>query len=350
MVIQYKCPDCGADMVFDSTIGKLHCDSCGHEETVENFSQNDFEPFEEHFHSSTFEDEDVHQYQCKNCGAILITDADTTATTCSFCGSPMILGDRLTGVLAPSKVIPFSISKTDAQIAFKKWCRRAFFSPSAFKQATRIKSIVGMYIPFWLYDVRGNGEALAHCTRVHTHDEGDYIVESTSHYDVYRKVNLTYRNIPADASEKMPDDLMDLLEPFDYSNLKEFNTPYLAGFLAEKYNYTDKEMFGRIRERVSHYMDSYVLEHINGYATKNIVNKDYQIGQLNADYALMPVWMVYYDYDNAEYTFAMNGQTGKIAGMPPISPAKVVLSAGGLTILLFVIFRLITILMGGPIV
>ena len=150
MVIQYKCPGCGADMVFNSQTGRLHCDSCGHDEEIEGYNTEDFQEFEEHFHSSTFEGDEVNQYQCNNCGAILLTDKDTTATTCSFCGAPVILGDRLSGALAPSKVIPFSISKSEAESAFKKWCHHGFLMPRSFKHADRIKSLTGIYVPFWL--------------------------------------------------------------------------------------------------------------------------------------------------------------------------------------------------------
>lgn len=349
MVIQYKCPDCGADMVFNSKTGRLYCDSCGHSEEIEDFKTEDFQPFEEHFHSSTFGNDEVNQYQCNNCGAILLTDKDTTATTCSFCGAPVILGDRLEGALAPSKVIPFRISKGEAETAFKKWCHHGILMPRGFKQADRIKSLTGMYVPFWLYNLQCHGEALVHCTRVHSYDDGDDIVTKTSHFDVYRKADVRYNNVPADASEKMPDDLMDKLEPFDYTKMKEFNTPYLAGFISEKYNYTDKEMFPRVRQRVIPYMENYILQSIRGYSTRNIINRDYNIGQNNAEYALFPVWMVYYDYDHSEYTFAMNGQTGKIAGKPPLSKGKAAGGAVSITLVLFIICRIITVIMGGPV-
>lgn len=348
MVIQYKCPGCGADMVFNSKTGTLYCESCGHSEEIEGYEAEDFREFEEHFHTSTFGDNEINQYQCNNCGAILITDKDTTATTCSFCGSPVILGDRLSGALAPSKVIPFSISKSEAEAAFKKWCHHGFLMPKGFKQADRIKSLTGMYVPFWLYDLQGQCEAFAHCTRVHTYDEGDSIVTKTSHFNVYRKADLRYNNVPADASEKMPDNLMDKLEPFNYNDIKEFNTPYLAGFISEKYNYTDKEMFPRIQQRVMNYMDNYILNSIKGYSAKSIVNRDYNTRQIKAEYVLFPVWVVYYDYGSSEYIFAMNGQTGKITGKPPISTGKICGSIIGITALFFIICRIITILMGGP--
>lgn len=347
MVIQYKCPDCGTDMVFDSTTGKLHCNSCNHEEQIEGYQQ-EYETFTSHFHKATFGDEEARQYQCRNCGAVLVTDNHTAATICSFCGSPMILGDRISGDYAPTKVIPFSISKEEATKAFRKWCKKLKFSPKEFTEGSRIKEVVGMYVPFWLYDVRGQGEAHLHCTRTRIFDSGDEQVTETSHFDVYRQVDLTFKDIPADASEKMADTLMDSLEPFDYSGIREFQTPYLAGFLSEKYSFTDKEMLPRITKRAETYMDEFIRNTVTGYDTINFIDRDYHIGQLSSEYALFPVWMVYYDYDDAEYTFAMNGQTGKLAGNPPRSMPKIAISVGLLTVFLFLLCRIITVLLGGP--
>ena len=35
MVTHYKCPNCGADMAFDTGSGTLKCGSCGREDTIE---------------------------------------------------------------------------------------------------------------------------------------------------------------------------------------------------------------------------------------------------------------------------------------------------------------------------
>src|SRR4051812_24666400 len=106
MVIHYKCPNCGDDMAFDSEAGKLSCGSCGRQENIENFSED--------LITTTFTDDEAKEYHCENCGAILLTEAETSATTCSFCGAAVVLADRLSGKLAPSKVIPFSVSKEEA--------------------------------------------------------------------------------------------------------------------------------------------------------------------------------------------------------------------------------------------
>ena len=343
MILQYKCPNCGADMTFDAETGFLLCDSCENVMNVEEYPIEDFDQFEETTSSTLFGDNEATQYMCKNCGAVLITDADTSATTCSFCGAPMILSDRLSGQMAPAKVIPFKISKEEAQKAFRKWCKNGLLTPKGFMSAERIKSITGMYVPFWLYDLNGQGEAEADCKKVRTYSSGDYIYTETKYYHVYRKVDLDFLKIPADASKKMDDELMDLLEPFDYSELKDFKTPYLAGYLAEKYNYTDKDLLQRVKTRVNHYVEDYIRSTIYGYSTTQFTRKWIDVKQRNAFYTLLPVWMICYDYENSEHIFAMNGQTGKVVGKPPISKGKVTAWFLGITSVIFTILQLLSI-------
>lgn len=367
MVVQYKCPNCGADMAFDSSTGMLHCDSCGRNDNIDSmpkqadneqdytsenntdssFFDQDEDDTDNNSNSKIFEEDEAIQYQCNNCGAVLITDKDTTATTCSFCGAGVVLGDRLSGSMAPAKIIPFSINKQQAQDAFRAWCKKGLLTPKGFMTADRIKSITGLYVPFWLYDVNGRGEADATCTRVRTYPQGDYICTETSFYHIYRQVELNYLKVPADASTKMNDELMDKLEPFHYDNLKDFNMPYLAGYIAEKYNSDDKELFPRIKARIEEYVNSYISSTITGYSSTTYNRRNTSIKQRHADYVLLPVWMVCYDYKKSEHTFAMNGQTGKIVGKPPLSMGKIAAWFAGISTVSFAAIQIITLLMGG---
>lgn len=352
MVIQHKCNNCGADMIFNAETGMLYCESCGtnidiSQMNMEQQTQNTFNEFVSTASESTYGNDEATQYQCKNCGAVLITDNDTSATTCSFCGAAMILGDRLTGELAPTKVIPFTISKEQAQEAFKKWCKKGLLTPKGFMSANRIKSITGMYVPFWLFDLEGDGEYFSNCTKVRSYTQGDYRITETKHYDVYRHVNLHYNKIPVDASEKMDDLLMDKLEPFDYNNLQTFQTPYLSGYIAEKYNFTDEQLYPRVKQRTEEYMKDYVRDTMREYSSNTFVRQSVDIRPKNTYYTLLPVWMLCYNYEKNDYTFAMNGQTGKIVGKPPISKGKVFTLWGILGILLFVIVKVIAYLIGG---
>lgn len=353
MVIQYKCPSCGADMVFHAETGMLHCESCGLDENIENMEQpqdeapGSYRDFISETSHQTYGDDSAAQYQCKNCGAILITDKDTTATTCSFCDAPMILGDRLSGVLSPSKIIPFSISKAQAEEAFRKWCGKGLLLPNSFKKANCIKSITGMYVPFWLFDLNSRGAVHAECTKVRTYSEGEYDVTETKYFDVHREVDLYYNKIPVDASEKMDDVMMDKLEPYNYGDLHDFNTPYLSGYIAEKYNYTDEELFPRVEKRAKQYSEDYARSTMSHYSSVSIRQNTIKVRPEGAHYTLLPVWMFCYDHEHAEHNFMMNGQTGKIVGKPPISYKKAFGWFGGISILTFLVVKIIMFFIGG---
>ncbi|GGA76022.1 TFIIB-type zinc ribbon-containing protein [Ornithinibacillus halotolerans] len=339
MVIHYKCPNCGDDMAFDTESGMLSCASCGRTDNIEDFS--------DEFITTTFSDEEAKEYNCNNCGAAVITDADTSATSCSFCGAAVVLADRVSGSLAPDKVIPFQISKEQAMDAFKKWCKNGRLTPKGFMTADRIKNITGIYVPFWLYDLHSEADVKAKATKVRTYSRGDYIYTETSYYDVERKIDLTFQKVPVDASEKMNDEMMDKLEPYDYGSLKDFKTPYLAGYLAEKYNYTNKDLFPRVKSKVNQYVDQYIRSTINGYTSYHYENKHVNTEERKAYYCLLPVWMVYYDFDKQEHTFAMNGVNGKVVGKPPLSMQKVMAWFSGIAATTFVVLKAITILVGG---
>ncbi|KYG58346.1 TFIIB-type zinc ribbon-containing protein [Planococcus maritimus] len=339
MVIHYKCPNCGADMAFDSESGHLNCPSCGHEETIETLPEENIE--------RKFDEGEAKEYHCENCGAIILTEAETTATHCGFCGAPVVLADRLTGDLAPAKVIPFTVSKDEAVAAFKKWTRGGRLTPRGFMSGERIKKMTGMYVPFWLYDIEGEAHVQAIGTQVRTYQRGDTIYTETDFYDVFREIDLSYLKVPADASEKMDDVLMDKLEPYDYSDLKDFRMPYLAGYLAEKYDFDDEQLFSRVESKIIPYIDSYISTTISGYSSVSYTNKQIDAQKKKVYYTLFPVWMVYYDFDNKEHTFAMNGQTGKVVGKPPISSGKVALWFTGIAASSFVAMKAIAFAVGG---
>lgn len=352
MVTQYKCPSCGADMSYDATTGMLLCSGCGRTEEI-NQQEKDPEPdieFGQHRDSSSYSKygDDTVQYQCKNCGAVLATEKNTSATVCSFCGAPMVLSDRLSGALAPTRVIPFKITKQQAQEAFRRWCKNGRFSPKEFKPADRIKDISGVYIPYWLFDLKAEASTDAACTKVRHYTSGDYNITETRHYNAFRSADIDYMRVPADASKKMDDSMMDKLEPYDYSSLNDFSSQYLAGYMAEIYDYNDDQLMPRIKERVSRYTESELRSSIIGYSSVSLRNTHMRLTELSKpDYTLMPVWVVAYDFKDKEHVFLMNGQTGKIIGKPPLSAGKIALWILCIWAGLFGVMELILLLIGG---
>ena len=56
---------------------------------------------------------------------------------------------------------------------------------------------------------------------------------------------------------------------------------------------------------------------------------------------LLPVWFMTYKYNGQIYSFAVNGQTGKLAGTPPLDKFKLLLASLGAGLLTALIVFLI---------
>ncbi|MBP3339593.1 MAG: hypothetical protein J6L69_09350 [Lachnospiraceae bacterium] len=322
MVNICKCPNCDAPIEFNSELQKMTCEYCGNIMTVEE-AESQLENYNVKFEDKTENvDEmvDMDVYTCNTCGAEVLTDEHTSATFCSYCGNPTLIKNRFEGVLAPGYVIPFKIDKKQAQQAYKNWINAGgYFTPKEFKSEAMLEKITGMYAPFWVYDYNGDAKIHATATKVKTTREGSYMCTYTSYYDIAREFGIAYNKIPADASEKLADNTMDLLEPFNYDEMVPFKMPYISGFYADKYSYDSGQMASRVENRIEDYIMTAARNTIKGYNSVNISHKNIVMTKEKADYVLFPIWIMSYKYNGKIHTFTMNGQTGKIVAERPKS-------------------------------
>lgn len=341
MVIDFKCPNCGGGMEYDSESGMLHCLSCDSEREIEAAPEVEeeavvVEPFDgslipnEEEPSEEFEEKEAtvygeeQEFFCNGCGAAIVTEPEISATHCPYCGSAVAFRTRLTGQYAPDKVIPFTVSKEEAKAFYKKWARNGLLTPKDFMTEKRLGEIQGIYVPFWLYDMSVDAEADCLCSKKRSYRRGDYIYHETKYYHVYRRASLMYRKVPADASVKMDDETMDCLEPYDYRRMRKFAPEYLAGYQAEKYGIDAEGVLPRAKGRVQKYVDKYIADSIRGYASTTYQKKECLMKRAQEYYGLLPVWILNYEYKGEKKTYTMNGQTGKVVGKPPVSAGRVV--------------------------
>ena len=332
-VLEYKCPCCGAGLIFGDAVQRMTCEYCDNEfdlETVQDFNdslrQADSEEFVRdeapHRELSDEEQSQMQSFICPSCGGEIMTDENTAATFCPYCGNPSIMPGRVSGGLRPDGVIPFKKSKEDAQAAFLSLCKGKPLLPKGFTQEQQLEKITGIYVPFWLYDCRGDIRGRYKATRVHTWSDRNYYYTKTDHFLLVREADAGFQGIPMDGSSKMDDVFMESIEPFDYSQIVDFDTAYLSGFFADKYDVPASSGEARIRERIGKSMDDMLQSTFLGYATVVPTSKQLQVKQENARYILLPVWILNTRYKDKIYTFAMNGQTGKMTGSLPICPKR----------------------------
>lgn len=330
----YKCPCCGAPLVFSGEKQKLHCESCGAEletDAVREFAEADERVCgDSKYDWDTYtprdfgeaEKQGVSSYSCPSCGAEIAGDSSLGACTCPYCGNAAIVKHSFEGAYMPDYVVPFKIDKGSAMKKLLENAKKKIFIPKAFKDETRLKEITGMYVPFWMFDCDVDGEATFRGIRTHVWSDRNYNYTRTDHYMLYRSGSAVFKNVPVDASTKAEDAYMDAIEPFDCREAMDFDTAYLSGYLADKYDVSAEDSINRANERIKQSFSDMLRSTTAGYGTVSVngTRVDFSNGKIR--YALMPVWWLNVKYRDKMYRFAMNGQTGKAVGDYPVDRAK----------------------------
>lgn len=321
-VLDHKCPACRAVIKWNPNLKKFKCEYCDSQFTLKQMEKFDNASNAKNNEGKKGEDIEYDQYSCKNCGAEIIADAETTATFCVYCGNTAIIKNKLSGKFAPDFIIPFKKTKEEAIEKFINLKKGRPLMPKNFNNKNNIEKIRGIYIPFWLFDVNISGSIDYVCKKISTWSTSDYNYTKTDVYDVTREGEFNYSKIPIDGSTHFDNNIMSSLEPFDYKELEEYNHAYLSGFLAEKYNVDDKNSYKDIEMRAIENVKQKFKETTIGYTTSVIKNENLT-GKINhTSYALLPVYMVNVKYGDKTYIFAMNGQTGEFIGDIPIDYVK----------------------------
>ncbi len=317
----FKCKSCGGNVVYSPEKKKMFCPYCESEDSGER------------------KDYTGGQLSvCPNCGGEVPVEEHTCATKCPYCDNYLIFNERVEGEYLPRMMIPFKMGKETCKSAIRDKFKKCIFAPSDFLSEVRLNSMEGDYVPFWFYDYDVNADYQGEGTRVRSWAAGNMRYTETSYYDVRRNMDVSFRNIPADASESMPDDVMDLLEPYQYDQLEEFKPEYLSGFYAEKYNMAADVTESRAKQKMNEDTSQMMRAECTGYGSLRVIRNDVRVNHSEHKYALLPVWKYIYHYQDKEYPFYVNGQTGKIVGSAPVSTRKIWAYAGTLWACLTIIF------------
>ena len=326
---EYKCPACGSPLVFNTDSGKLKCGSCDNEYdvgTIKQYQKNKTEAefkWDKKYANALNETlPDMVSYICKSCGAEIITDGTTAATHCPYCDNKVIITEKLTGALKPNGVIPFKVDKKGIKEKIEEFCRGKKLLPKNFFTQQLIDEVQGVYVPVWLFDGTLDGKVSLDGTRTSSYTSGNYRYTETSHYLLECDGKMDFSRVPVDGSAKMPDDLMNSIEPYDYSQIVPFDGQYLSGFLADRYDQGPDESIPTASQRM---MNSAVRAFSNaaaaGYST-SLRNNALNLLNPSVKYVLLPVYIFNCMYNGTKYRFAMNGQTGKLVGELPIDKGK----------------------------
>ncbi len=321
--VQYKCPACGAGLKFDAEKQDFKCEYC---DSV--FKEEDFFKKDESLGNPAPEAEEKGEefenallYLCPSCGAQIVTDETTAATTCYYCSNPVVLSGRLSGELKPDYIIPFKIDKKSAIQKFKDFCGKKKFLPKNFLSESRLEEIKGVYFPYWYVDCEANGSINATSRQVKSWIVGDIKYTETTVMGHFRQGKIKIADMPEAALKSKDRDLMKYVCPFNPSDFVPFSMSYLSGFFAEKRDVEKTEIRQQISEKIKSYSAEKLRSSIN---STGVTVKDSQIyvGEPAWRYNLLPVWVLNYKHGEKSYIYALNGQTGTVYGELPVCKKK----------------------------
>ena len=325
-VTDYKCPACTGPLHFDGATGKMKCDYCDSVFTVEEMEESYAEANEiaaeaPERSADEWGDEakNMAAYSCPSCGAELIYEKTVAVASCPYCGNNTVIPAQFKGALKPDKVLPFKLDKNAAKEALKAHMARHKLVPEEFRSSHSLEEIKSVYVPYWLYDteVRGSGEWTGQTERLW--EDADYTYKEVKTFHIRRSGSHAFERVPANGSSKMDDDLMESLEPFDYSALTDFKAAYLAGYPTDRYDIEASVARGRAIKRVKSTFDRRLRNTVEGYVHVDQKKATFSSADSATLYALLPVWLMHVTWEGNRYTFGVNGQTGHIVGNMPIS-------------------------------
>ena len=327
--MKIACPKCGADVSFDPSSGKCYCDHCSSYIDVSEFELKQYE--KEKQHAQAMNDEQIEEnarikdninqdpndlydgFRCESCGAQLITDKTTTITRCVYCGSQQMIKQRLVGKFEPLALIPFKIDKESFIYQYKNFVNSMRLAPEEFRNNPNINETKGLYVPFHLfeYNIKTYGRGV-----------GEYKDDDHTFREWFEKSESEDVFVPVDGSVRLDDNIMSSLEPYYIEEMVDFNPAYITGFQSECTDETEESLNEKAEDRV-------FVHSIK--RMKSLTGRYTQVGGLltsdmhminTPKYVLLPIWFVNCIYKDKKYSYALNGQTGKVVGEIPLSKPK----------------------------
>ena len=327
-LMEYKCPCCGGAIGFDSASQQMKCPFCEAEFEMDTLKSYDDELNKEQTSEMNWEmqseewqegeQEGMAVYSCESCGGEIVSDATTAATNCPYCDNPIVMKGNVAGGLRPDRVIPFKLDKKAAKEKLMTHLQGKPFLPKVFKSQNHIDEIKGVYVPFWLFDANVDANIRYKGSKVRRWSDSSYNYTETSYYAITRAGGMEFELVPVDGSSKMADDLMESIEPYDFSGAVDFQTAYLAGYLADKYDVDADQSIGRANTRITQSTVDAFAKTVTGFTGVVAEHSDIRLSESKVKYALLPVWLLNTTWNGNKYVFAMNGQTGKFVGNLPL--------------------------------
>lgn len=339
------CPSCGNELKYSADKQELSCNYCGYSEQIAKddtkVRERDLAEALEQMKSYVPEASGNKVFKCKNCDAQFMIELDNVKVNCGFCGSTKVNLEAFEHrFIQPVGIIPFYISKIEAQAKFKEWIGRSFFNPSKLKHLAALEDLHGVYIPFWTFDAETKSSWSGEAGRYHTTTR----MVNVKGRPQRQKVQEVIWNRKSGSLEHFFDDILvvgsqglrqneiERILPFRMEEVVSYDPRFLMGWETEIYRLEVDEAFLKAEHIMDFKIRNMCSAQLGGDTQRNLHVSSEKWGE-TFKHIILPIWIATYMYNNKIYHFMINGQTGRVYGKKPLSWVKI-----ALLILMFVFF------------
>lgn len=322
----YKCPCCEGNLEFDDSLQKFKCRSClnSYDSEIADFLEKSkrsdkyrFSLDNKDFGQKKWEHEaekKLKVYKCPSCEEEFICESEKEVSKCIYCENDILLDGNFDESVCPDLIIPFNVGKEKAVNAFRRFCDKKPLLPEEFLKRDISKDMRGVYLPFWIFGGEGKVSAWYKGVKVSSEKDNKKEITKNSYFGVKRDGKFSFNEISLSGLKKYDSEIMKDLEPYFLSEAKEFSYNDLKGFSLGKF-----DLKKGIKEGLKADILSGFKESLKGFSAAELKSMDVNFEKSSVKCVLFPVWLMNIRYDGKIYSFAMNGQTGKVVGSLPIS-------------------------------
>lgn len=325
-----KCPSCGSNLEFSPQTQTLVCPHCGYKEAFSNDAVAEELSIESAFANAEQWNDDSVVFGCENCGAKVVLDKSETAKCCPFCGTAHVVKlEELSGI-KPNAVLPFKLALNQAAERCKAWAKKKIFAPKAFKKTLSPENVKGVYAPCFTFDSKTESKYVGRIGVTHTRTVGSGKNKRVETYTVWKRISGRYSydfdDVTVFAGDKIPQERLRKLAPFDTNNSKKYESEYLLGFMAYRYEKDIKTSWGDAKKEMDKRLRNLILSQYH-YDKVDFLDVSTSHSDVTYKYVMLPVYVGNYKFKKKSYSFYVNGHTGKVTGKSPVSIIKVALTA-----------------------
>ncbi len=344
--LHLPCPSCGNHLQYSAEKKKINCQHCGYDEEItaanDKVQEKELKSAIQDVEQFIPEDSGKKVFDCGNCGAQFMVESDRLKVNCGFCGSKNVnLDAHKHQFIKPIGIIPFYVSREEANKKFNRWIKQGAFHPNKLKKLAALEDLHGVYIPFWTYDAQTSSNWSGDAGYYNAQNVG--MPNRRGSLRGQRVPQINWRNksghikhffddVLVVASGELEQAEIEKVQPYRLEEVVNYDPRLIMGWEAEVYQVEIDEGYQKAEQIIEHRLRNMCSAQLGGDTQRNLHVTSQKFAQ-TYKHIVLPMWICSYTYQGKVFRFLINGQTGRVNGQKPLSYFKI-----GFLILLFILF------------